>query len=238
MTVRFLHTSDWHLGQFFYNHSRQYEHEQFLAWLLAQIKEKQPHALLIAGDIFDVINPASAAQKQLYQFLANAHQLAPHMQTLMIAGNHDSGYRIEQVEPLLEKYHAKTVGVIHKNELGQIDLDRLLIPIYDEQKNIIAWCLSLPFLRPAEITGFNEQTNNSQNAIAYLHQQVISEARKRKTDNQALILMSHAHMQGGETSDSERPIIIGNEEALSTTLFEDSIDYVALGHLHKPQKSW
>ena len=236
MTVRFLHTSDWHLGQFFYNHSRQYEHEQFLAWLLAQIKEKQPHALLIAGDIFDVINPASAAQKQLYQFLANAHQLAPHMQTLMIAGNHDSGYRIEQVEPLLEKYHAKTVGVIHKNELGQIDLDRLLIPIYDEQKNIIAWCLSLPFLRPAEITGFNEQTNNSQNAIAYLHQQVISEARKRKTDNQALILMSHAHMQGGETSDSERPIIIGNEEALSTTLFEDSIDYVALGHLHKPQK--
>ncbi|MEK7740556.1 MAG: exonuclease subunit SbcD, partial [Pseudomonadota bacterium] len=204
MTVRFLHTSDWHLGQFFYNHSRQYEHEQFLAWLLAQIKEKQPHALLIAGDIFDVINPASAAQKQLYQFLANAHKLAPHMQTLMIAGNHDSGYRIEQVEPLLEKYHAKTVGVIHKNELGQIDLDRLLIPIYDEQKNIIAWCLSLPFLRPAEITGFNEQTNNSQNAIAYLHQQVISEARKRKTDNQALILMSHAHMQGGETSDSER----------------------------------
>ncbi len=49
--------------------------------------------------------------------------------------------------------------------------------------------------------------------------------------------MSHAHMQGGETSDSERPIIIGNEEALSTTLFEDAVDYVALGHLHKPQKS-
>jgi predicted MPP superfamily phosphohydrolase len=54
----FFHTSDWHLGQFFYNHSRHYEHEQFLAWLLEQIKAKQPHALLIAGDIFDVINPA------------------------------------------------------------------------------------------------------------------------------------------------------------------------------------
>ena len=112
MTVRFLHTSDWHLGQFFYNHSRQYEHEQFLAWLLLQIQEKQPNALLIAGDIFDVINPASSAQKQLYQFLADAHEIAPHMQTLMIAGNHDSGYRIEQVEPLLEKYHAK-IGRAH-----------------------------------------------------------------------------------------------------------------------------
>lgn len=236
MAVRFFHTSDWHLGQFFYNHSRQYEHEQFLAWLLEQIKVKQPHALLIAGDIFDVINPASSAQKQLYQFLADAHALAPHMQTLMIAGNHDSGYRIEQVEPLLEKYNAKTVGVIHKNAEGDIDLDRLLVPIYDENKNIVAWCLTLPFLRPAEITGFNEQTTNSQNAIAYLHQQLIAAAKQRKTDDQALILMSHAHMQGGETSDSERPIIIGNEEALSTALFDDVIDYVALGHLHKPQK--
>lgn len=241
MTVRFLHTSDWHLGQFFYNHSRQFEHEQFLTWLLTQIKEKQPHALLIAGDIFDVINPASAAQKQLYQFLADAHELAPDMQTLMIAGNHDSGYRIEQVEPLLEKYNAQTVGVIHKNADGQLDLDRLLIPIYDlspnsEDKKIIAWCLSIPFLRASEITGLNEYTTNSQNAIAYLHQQLITEAKKRKTDDQALILMSHAHMQGGETSDSERPIIIGNEEALSTALFDDVIDYVALGHLHKPQK--
>lgn len=175
-------------------------------------------------------------QKQLYQFLADAHDIAPNMQTLMIAGNHDSGYRIEQVEPLLEKYNAKTVGVIHKNAEGQIDLDRLLVPIYDEHKKIVAWCLTLPFLRPAEITGFNEQTASSQNAIAYLHQQLITEAKKRTTDDQALILMSHAHMQGGETSDSERPIIIGNEEALSTALFDDAIDYVALGHLHKPQK--
>lgn len=236
MTVRFFHTSDWHLGQFFYNHSRQYEHEQFLAWLLTQIKEKQPHALLIAGDIFDVINPSSHAQKQLYQFLADAHDIAPQMQTLMIAGNHDSGYRIEQVEPLLAKYNAKTVGVIRWNEDKSLDLDRLILPIYDEQKNIVAWCVALPFLRSAEITGFNEHTTNSQNAIAYLHQQLIAEAKRRKTDDQALILMSHAHMQGGETSDSERPIIIGNEEALSTSLFDDAIDYVALGHLHKPQK--
>lgn len=236
MAVHFFHTSDWHLGQFFYNHSRQYEHEQFLTWLLEQIKQKQPNALLIAGDIFDVINPASAAQKQLYQFLADAHALAPHMQTLMIAGNHDSGYRIEQVEPLLEKYNAKTVGVIRWNEDKSLDIEHLLQPIYDVDQNIIAWCLSLPFLRSAEITGFNEHTSNSQNAISYLHQQLISEAKKRKTDDQALILMSHAHMQGGETSDSERPIIIGNEEALSTALFDEVINYVALGHLHKPQK--
>jgi len=235
MTVRFFHTSDWHLGQFFHNHERDYEHTQFLNWLLEQIQEKQPNALLIAGDIFDVVNPASSAQKQLYQFLTDAHAIAPHMQTLMIAGNHDSGYRIEQVEPFLAKFNAKAVGIILKQN-QQFDLDRLLVPIYDANKNIIAWCLTLPYLRSAEITGLNEQTTNSQNAIAYLHQQLIAAAKARKQPDQALILMSHAHMQGGETSDSERPIVVVNEEALSTALFDDVIDYVALGHLHKPQK--
>lgn len=236
MAVHFLHTSDWHLGQFFHNHDREFEHAQFLTWLLEQIKTKQPHALLIAGDIFDVINPASSAQRQLYQFLADAHDLAPHMQTLMIAGNHDSGYRIEQVEPLLAKFNAKAVGIVGRTAENTLNLDRLLIPIYDRDKNIIAWCLTLPYLRSAEITGLNEHTSNNQNAISYLHQQLIAEARARKQPHQALILMSHAHMQCGETSDSERPIIVGNEEALSTALFDDVIDYVALGHLHKPQK--
>lgn len=235
MAVRFFHTSDWHLGQFFHHYDREYEHTLFLQWLLQQIKERKPNALLIAGDIFDVINPSSSAQKQLYQFLADAHAIAPHMQTLMIAGNHDSGYRIEQVEPFLAKFNAKAVGIIAKNE-GEFDLDRLLVPILDEQQKIIAWCLTLPYLRSAEITGLNAQTTNSQNAISYLHQQLIAQAKARKQPDQALILMSHAHIQGGEISDSERPIVIGNEEALSTALFDEVIDYVALGHLHKPQK--
>lgn len=236
MTVRFLHTSDWHLGQYFYQHNRHYEHAHFLAWLLDQIEQKQPDALLIAGDIFDVINPGSQAQKQLYQFLADAQLRAPHMQTLMIAGNHDSGYRIEQVDPLLAKYQAHAVGVLQRRDDQQLDLERLILPIYNAEREIVAWCLALPFLRPAEITSNQEHSRTGHDAIAYIHQRLIALAQTKKSADQALILMSHAHMQGGETSDSERPIVIGNEEALSTALFDDVIDYVALGHLHKPQK--
>lgn len=66
------------------------------------------------------------------------------MQTLMIAGNHDSGYRIEQVEPLLAKYNAKTVGVIRPNKENNLDLDRLILPIYDEQNRL--WHGVLPCL--------------------------------------------------------------------------------------------
>ena len=112
--------------------------------MLTQIQEKQPHALLIAGDIFDVINRV-LKHKTTLPILADAHRIAPHMQTLMIAGNHDSGYRIEQVEPLLEKYNAKTVGVVRWNEDKTLDLDRLLLPIYNQNQDIVAWCLALPF---------------------------------------------------------------------------------------------
>ena len=79
MAVHFLHTSDWHLGQFFHHHEREYEHTEFLNWLLTQIKSKQPNALLIAGDIFDWVNPGWSADKHLYQFLTYAHVLAPQM---------------------------------------------------------------------------------------------------------------------------------------------------------------
>ena len=235
MSVHFLHTSDWHLGQLFYNHPRQFEHAHFLAWLIEQIEKKQPHALLIAGDIFDVTNPSSQAQRQLYQFLADAHRACPSMQTLMIAGNHDSGYRVEQVEPLLTRYNAKAVGIVHWNADKTLNTEHLIIPIYDQQQQVVAWCVALPFLRAAEITGFNAHTSNSDSAIHYVHQYLIESALSRKSPQQSVIVMSHAHIQGAQESDSERRVIIGNQEGLSPAIFGSAVDYVALGHLHKPQ---
>mgnify|MGYP003468002176 FL=1 len=66
--MRLLHTSDWHLGQNFFGFSRQYEHQQFLDWLLLVLVEQQIDVLLIAGDVFDTANPPSSAQQQVYQF--------------------------------------------------------------------------------------------------------------------------------------------------------------------------
>lgn len=233
--LHFFHTSDWHLGQFFFNHSRHYEHECFLAWLLTQLVEHQPDALLIAGDIFDVVNPSTAALKQLNQFIAAVHQQVPHLQILMIAGNHDSGHRLEQVEPLLAKYNAHMVGIIEWREDKTLNFDKLIRPISNAHGDITAWCIALPYLRPAEITGNGHDYQDTANATKNLYQQLIEEAQRRKTPEQSLLLMTHAHMQGGTSSESERPIVIGNAEALSTDLFHADIQYVALGHLHRPQ---
>ncbi len=95
MSMKILATSDWHLGNLFHGNDRLPEHKHFLKWLLEQIAEQKPDALLIAGDIFDNGNPSAAAQTVYYEFLADATQLCPNMQVIITAGNHDSASRLE-----------------------------------------------------------------------------------------------------------------------------------------------
>src|SRR5437868_773213 len=100
--MRFLHTSDWHLGQTLHHFERGYEHQCFLDWLLDTISAEQADALLIAGDIFDNANPSAASQKQFHRFLRQAKNRAPNLNIVIIAGNHDSPGRLEAPGPLLQ----------------------------------------------------------------------------------------------------------------------------------------
>lgn len=234
--MRFFHTSDWHLGQSLYGQSREFEHAAFLTWLLDQITVHQPDALLIAGDVFDTVNPPMSAQEQLYRFLADAHTRLPTLQIMMIAGNHDSGGRIELPAPLLKALRTHVIGRVRwlADADGALDTAQLLIPIFDLHGEIQAWCLALPFLRPAEVTA-GGQGLSTMEAVEDVYAQLIRAANDT-CHGKPLVLMSHAHMVGGAISEeSERSIVIGTAEALSTNLFPAHVDYVALGHLHRPQ---
>lgn len=234
--MRLIHTSDWHLGQTLHGQDRDYEHAQLLAWLLEQLVQHRPDALLIAGDIFDTVNPPLRAQERLYDFVVRAHERLPQLDIVMIAGNHDSGGRIELPGPLMKRLNAHAIGRISWIEDGQLDHRRLLVPLHEADGQIAAWCLTLPFLRPAEVTGL-EAGDDYMRGIRHVHQQLIAAAEALRKPGQALIAMSHAHMAGGAVSeDSERNIVIGNAEALPASLFPAPIAYVALGHLHKPQR--
>lgn len=114
MSMKIIATSDWHLGNLFHGNDRLPEHKHFLKWLLEQIAEQKPDALLIAGDIFDNGNPSAAAQTVYYEFLADATQLCPNMQVIITAGNHDSASRLEAPRPLLTRYHVEIRGNIRK----------------------------------------------------------------------------------------------------------------------------
>ncbi|WP_280539008.1 exonuclease SbcCD subunit D C-terminal domain-containing protein [Chromohalobacter sp. 11-W] len=244
--MKLIHTADWHLGQTFHGQERHTEQRAFLDWLLATLETRRPNALLIAGDIFDVVNPSLRAQEMLYDFIVEAHQRLPQLTIVMIAGNHDSGNRIELPAPLMQRLNTHALGRVSWLDDGRLDAERLLVPLTDAEGEVRAWCLALPFLRPSEVTGGtapsgDETDDASRNTyvagITRVHQQLIDAARERRVPGQALIAMSHAHLHGAAVSEaSERPIVIGGEESIPASLFPADIAYVALGHLHRAQQ--
>ena len=134
MSLKIIHTSDWHLGQTFFGYDRDEEHEAFLSWLTDTLSEQQTDVLLIAGDIFDVANPSAAAQRRFFRFLREANRRNPHLQVVIIAGNHDSAARLEAPIPLLEELNTSIVGTVPRTDLCKIDFDSLLIPLYNKER--------------------------------------------------------------------------------------------------------
>lgn len=239
--MRFLHTSDWHLGQTLHHFERGYEHQCFLDWLLDAISDEQADALLIAGDVFDNANPSAASQKQFYRFLRQAKNRAPDLNIVIIAGNHDSPGRLEAPGPLLQALDIAVVGHIARNANGEIDLERLVAPLTDRNGNITAWCLAIPFLRPGDVPRIDAEAEAAGadpylNGIALLYRQALQLALAKRQPGQAILALGHCHMVGGEISaDSERRILIGGTDALSSSIFDPAIAYAALGHLHLAQ---
>ncbi|QTP58406.1 exonuclease subunit SbcD [Billgrantia antri] len=249
--MRLLHTADWHLGQTFHGQERHAEHRAFLDWLLDTLVGRNADALLVAGDVFDVVNPSLRAQELLYDFIVSAHERLPLLDIVLIAGNHDSGNRIELPAPLMRRLRTHALGRVSWLDDGTLDAERLLVPLTDTTGETRAWCLALPFLRPAEITGrvhgqafgvaaegdTSPDRNDYVTGISRVHEQLIEAARERRRPGQALVAMSHAHLHGAAVSEaSERPIVIGGEESISAGLFPADIAYVALGHLHRAQQ--
>ncbi|MGK5004946.1 exonuclease SbcCD subunit D C-terminal domain-containing protein [Janthinobacterium sp. LB2P70] len=236
--MRLLHTSDWHLGQTLHNFERGYEHQRFLDWLLDTLVAEHVDVLLVAGDVFDNANPSAASQKQLYVFLQQARARLPALQLVVVAGNHDSAGRLEAPGPLLAAHGTNVIGHLLRDEAGNIDLERLLLPLTGGDGQVQAWCLAVPFLRPGDVPKLpaGDMQDAYLGGIALLYRQLADLALARRQPGQAIVAMGHCHMVGGEMSnDSERRIVIGGTEMLPSGIFDTSIAYAALGHLHKAQ---
>ncbi|MYM26558.1 exonuclease subunit SbcD [Duganella sp. FT135W] len=235
--MRLLHTSDWHLGLSLHNFERHYEHQRFLDWLLDAIVAEQADVLLIAGDVYDNANPSAASQKQLYRFLRLAKERAPHLNLIVIAGNHDSPGRLDAPGPLLEAHGTRVVGAVQRLADGSIDVESLVLPLTGRDGAVEAWCLAVPFLRPGDVPRVTQDGTDPYLAgIALLYQQAFELAQSRRQEGQAIIAMGHCHMVDGQiSSDSERRIVIGGTEMLPAGIFDPAIAYAALGHLHLAQ---
>lgn len=234
--MRLLHTSDWHLGQTLHGFDRSDEHQAFLDWLLDTLVAERIDALLIAGDIYDNANPSAASQKQLYRFLRRARAAAPHLNIVIIAGNHDSPGRLEAPGPLLEEHAVTLIGQVGRDATGDIDVDSLVRPLLRRDGTVAAWCLAVPFLRPGDVPRVEESENPYAAGVAELYRRALDSALARRAPGQAIVALGHCHMVGAAPSaDSERRIVIGGSEALPSSLFGPEIAYAALGHLHLAQ---
>ena len=147
--MKILHTADWHLGQTFFTYDRREEHEAFLEWLREKVRHVEADVLLISGDVFDTPNPSAVSQQLFYRFLRQITEENRALQVVVIAGNNDSAARLEAPNPLLEDMRITIRGIIRRNAEGEIDLDRLIVPLGNAREPE-AYCLAVPYLRQGD----------------------------------------------------------------------------------------
>lgn len=233
--MRIIHTSDWHLGQYFFTKTRAQEHQQFLDWLLAQIKNYQVDALIVAGDIFDTGSPPSYARELYNRFIVAIRDT--QCQLVILGGNHDSVATLNESKSLLACLNTTVIANVH-TETPQAPL------ILSQKDNTPGALLcAIPYLRPRDMissksgqSGAEKQTALKE-AIAEYYQaqyQAALELRQQLNVDIPIIATGHLTTIGASVTDSVREIYIGTLEAFSATLFPE-FDYIALGHIHRPQ---
>lgn len=235
--MKILHTADWHIGQLFHEYDRTYEHQNFLNWLVHTLQDEKIDVLLISGDVFDISNPAAASIKMFYSFLNSATKANPDLQIIITAGNHDSASRLEAPKPLLESSNVHIIGLVEKDATGNIDYEKLLVPIYDHSGNIKIWCLAIPFLRMGDYPTIPDSANPYTDGVTALYQEAFEYAEQKKQNGQTIIAMGHLHTHHAEITELDKTerLIMGGVECIPATAFHQDIKYVALGHIHKAQ---
>jgi exonuclease SbcD len=232
--IRFLHTSDWHLGLELGGHDRLPEQERFLAWLLDRCVEREVDALLVAGDVYDVLQPPIAAQALLARFLVEFHRRLPDSVAVLIAGNHDSAPRMEAPLPF-----AEALGRIHLvGNFHPEDPVRHLIALTGADGRPAAWCLAIPFLRPSDLECrlLEDELPEAARcrAIAEAYSTMVALARK-EDPTLPVVAMGHLSLAGSLKAGSER-VLIGGVESVAAEAIAAGADYMALGHIHRGQQ--
>lgn len=237
--MRILHTSDWHLGQHFMGKSRQAEHQALIDWLLAQVDAHAVDAVLIAGDIFDTGAPPSYARELYSDLVVKLHRAGVAL--LLLGGNHDSVATLGESRALLAVLSTTVVAAV-----GTPADHVVVVPQRDGEPGCIV--CAVPFVRPRDVLqsqagqSAEEKQQSLQAAIQAYYQGVVDVGRAQQhalqnTLGRVVPLMATGHLTtvGASSNESVREIYVGSLDAFPTAAFPP-VDYIALGHIHKPQK--
>lgn len=219
--MRFLHTADWHLGRLFHTVSLIEDQAHLLAQLIDLIRDSRPDAVIVAGDVYDRAVPQAQAVRLLDETVA-AIVAGLGVPLVMIAGNHDSPDRLGFGSALMEAggFHVRGpfADPIAPVRLGD---SHGAVEIYP-----------IPYAEPALV---RERLGDAQ---AHSHDAAMAAALARiaaqRTQGARAIAVAHCFVAGGDACESERPLSVGGTGSVDIARFA-GFDYVALGHLHRPQ---
>lgn len=239
-SVKILHTSDWHLGQYFMGKSRQVEHQQFLSWLIDLAVAEKVSVIIVAGDVFDTGAPPSYARQLYNQFVVDLQSTG--ISLIVLGGNHDSVATLGESKALLAQLNTYVIPGASQDPQEQV------ITLNNGDGEPAAIVCAIPFLRPRDIVesvagqSGTQKQQSLQQAISDHYQSIYQLACQRREHliqqgAAALPIIATGHLTtvGAKSSESVRDIYIGSLDAFPSSAFPPA-DYIALGHIHRTQK--
>ena len=219
--MKIIHTADWHVGHELYGYDREEEFDYFFSQLSHLMREEQPDALLVSGDVYDSYMPSNAAVRQLNTALLRLHEASPETEIILTAGNHDSGLRLEAAAPPWLSHRIHLIGTIDPN------LERNRIEI--EGKGVV---MAIPFCYPANFP-HPEGDRVEERQKSFFRR--VSEQLSR--ESLPTVLMAHLYLSGVQLNGNRQSRdVVGGSEAMPLFDMGTGYDYLALGHIHRRQQ--
>jgi DNA repair protein SbcD/Mre11 len=229
--MKFIHTSDWHVGKTLKGRDRLDEQRAVLAEITRIAEERQVDAVLVAGDVYETAAPSAQAQQLVVQTLLQLRQAGAEV--IVIAGNHDHGPTFDAYRPLMHAAGITLVGMVRPPDQGGVVRFRARSGGEDVQVAVLPFLTQRYAVRAAEIV---TQTP-SENVRAYdeMVRQIVTALTGGFTGGTVNLLMAHLTCIGGAFGGGERPAQSIFEYSVPASIFPVSAHYVALGHLHRRQ---
>lgn len=231
--MKIIHTSDWHLGQTLYGHDRTEEQNAFLQQLADIVRQEQPDALVVSGDIFHTGTPSATVQKLYTDHLLQIRNACPTMTIVITAGNHDSASKLEIASKLWKHVGVHVVGQTERLTNGTIDLARQIIPVRATPDSPTkGFILAVPHIYPYNFPELQENTPREMRQQVFF--EVLSDtAARMNTEQLPVVLMAHLCVTGSDQTGHN--LSLGGMDSVGIETLGNGYDYLALGHIHCPQ---
>jgi DNA repair protein SbcD/Mre11 len=229
-TMKIVHTSDWHVGRRWKGIQRLDELEAVLEHLAAFIEEQSIDLVLHTGDVFESRNPPAEAEELVNRFLVRVGRSGAHM--LVLAGNHDDPLRLDARSLLTELVNVQILGRPRPASRG----GTRTIETRCGETAVVA---ALPFASPGAWVSALDLAGEEASArskYARMFERAVQDLGGAFREDAVNLLMAHTHLEGALFGESERRVHIGSDWAASPEALPSTASYIALGHIHKPQK--